>query len=518
VKRLFCSLHLVLAAMLLSSAPTPALAQSDMEFQPGVVVSLANIDEHLSDVEHLMEAAGVGQMAGLVRMGAAEYIRGIDTSKPLGAMLFFNEENPEKPDVLGFIPVNDIEDVKDTLMPFVDIDEDGDDIILTANDGTKITTRVVDNWAFMTESAGLLENLPANPAGLLGELPGQYNIAARVWGQRIPESLRTQAIELIKSGAASEMDKLGDGPEAELQRANFEYSMAQMESFINETEEVLLGFAIDEEGQRLYLDVQVVGLEGSKLALQSNEFGNAPATRFAGFLKKDAAATFHMCGKFLEDDIEQMQKMVDNLQAAATGEIDKDLESGDMSDAEAETARKLVADLFKVLRSSLDKGYMDIGGTLLLEDTGVRFAMGMGIAEGASLEASVKEIARMAEAEGAPVQFRFDIATEDGIRYHEVTFEVPDSEEEMRNIFGEKVNILLGVGDDVLYAGMGDNAKSLLAEAMNATAAESEDGVVGQFNLRLVPILKFVASLQDAAELQGIADLLPEDADDRIRT
>ncbi len=503
--------------MLWCSAPTQAVAQSDLDLRPGVVISVANVNEHLSDVEHLMEAAGVGQMAGLVRMGAAEYIRGIDADKPMGALLFFNEENPEQPGIVGFVPVTEIEDVLDTLAPFVEIDENGDDILLTADDGTEITTRVVDGYAFMVQDPEMLDRLPENPANLLGDLPTEYNIAARVFGQNIPESLRTQAIELIKSGAEAEMNNLGDGPEAELQRANFEYSMAQMEGFINETEEVVAGLAIDAENNRIYIDVKVVGLADSKLAKQSNEFPNAPATRFAGFLMDDAAATFHMCGKLLDEDVQQFQQMVDNLESATTEDIDGNVASGDMTEQEAVGAKKVVADLFKVLRGSLGKGYMDLGGSLVLGESDVQFALGMGIAEGSKLEASVKEIAVWAEADGAPVAFEFDIATENGVRFHKVKFEIPESEEEMRQIFGGKVELLLGVGDEALYAAMGKDPQAMLSQCMAGSASQVGEGVVGQFNMRLIPILRFLSQVQNAQELSGIAELLPEEADDRIR-
>ncbi len=207
-------------SLLLASQPANLIAQTDMEMSPGVVISIAEVNEHLDDVEHLMGAAGFGQMSGLVRMGASEYIRGLDLEKPLGALVFFDEDTPEQPGLMAFIPVKDIEDVLDTLAPFVDIDEDGDDIILTMNDGTELTTRVAGDYAFMAQDADMLKKLPEDPANLLGDLPKEYGIAAKVMGQNIPESLRSQAIELIKSGAESEMGNLGDGPEAEAQREN----------------------------------------------------------------------------------------------------------------------------------------------------------------------------------------------------------------------------------------------------------------------------------------------------------
>ncbi len=515
MKKVLLKLQLAVAALLVASAPLSAVAQTDLDMQPGVVISIANLEEHLSDMEHLVDAAGFGQMSGLVRMGAAEYIRGIDPEKPLGAFLFFKEDSPE-PQVLAFVPVTDIEDVLDTLAPFVDIDEDGDDIILTTNDGMEVTVREQEGYAFIVQDPAMLENLPANPARQLEDLPSQYNIAARIFGQRIPAELRQQAIDLIRDGAAAEMENLGDSPEAELQRANFEYSMAQLESFINETEEVVVGMGVDEDEKRVLIDMAVVGLPDSRLARQSNVLGEGPPSKFNGFLLEGAAANYHFNGKMLEDDVEDVQNMLDTLIDAAQGQIDEEL-SGD----EAEVAKRVVGELMDVVKASVAKGYMDSGGSLILTEETAELALGTIIAEGAKLEKSVKEIASyleqegLLEEEGVEVEFRFDARTENGVRYHEVDVMIPDSEEEMRAMFGEKLSILLGVGDEVLYLAVGNDPAALLSRCLQGSGTASD--AVGQMNIHLLPILRFMSNFQDAGELEGIADILPESADDRIR-
>ena len=512
MNRILSGLRLATLGLLIAVLPSQVQAQS-MDLQPGVVISLTNVEEHISDIEHLMEAAGVGQLAGLVRMTTGEYLRGIDVDKPIGALLFFDEDNPEEPDVMSFLPVTDFEDVLDTLAPFVDIDEDGDDFILTAADGTEITTRVTDGYAFMVMDKEMLETLPENPAEMLEDLPKEYNVAARVFGQNIPEGLRQQAIDLIKAGAESEMRNLGDGPEADLQRANFEYTMSEMEGIINETEEFVAGLAIDEDGGRIYLDFKMVGVEGSKLARQSNEFAKAPATRFGGFLVEDAAANFHVNGKLLEEDIEKVQKVIGDIENAARAQIEEE----DLEGEEAKAAQQLVDDLAQVVRDSVAKGHMDGGGSLVIENGDLQLVMGMSIAEGAKLETSVKKLAEWAKADDVPAKFNFDMATENGIRYHQIVLEVPSDEVEAREMFGEELEVLLGVGDDVVYLAAGKDCKALLTKCMNGTAPTMEEGMMTQMNMSVWPILRFMATVTDEADLTDIAELLPEDASGRIR-
>lgn len=515
MSKLFSRLSLAMLAMLVIALPQrQATAQTDMELQPGIIISLTNLNEHLGDIEHLVEAAGFGQMKGLVRMGTAEYIRGIDPDKPMGAMLFFEGENPE-PDVLGFLPITDIDDVLDTIAQFVDIDEGDDDIVLTTDDGTELTVRVQEGYAFITRNAEMLENLPADPANLLEDLPNDYNFAARVFGQRIPEELRSKMIDLIREGAEESMDRAGDGPEAELQRANFEYSMASIESLINDTDEVIAGLSVDEENNRVYIDMKFVGTPDSRLARQCEAMKDAPATRFGGFLFDDAAMNFHFSGKMLEDDVVQLQSMIDDLKSAAIKEIESEVEEGEMSEDEMEVAKRIIGDLVNVLRDSMADGVLDMGAAVTLGDDSPAMAMGLKIANGTQLEASVKELAEIAQSENAPLEFRFDTGTENGIRFHEVEVQVPESEEEARDILGEKVQILLGVGDDVLYAAAGDAGKELLKKCMTGSASGDQPAM--QANFHLLPFLHFMSKFQDAAELKMIADALPDEADDRIR-
>ena len=174
MKQLFLRVQWVFAALVASCLPVlQAQAQTDMEIQPGVVISSCSIDEHLDDVEYIMEASGFAQMAPLVRIGTSEYLRGLDTTKPIGSMLFFEEDTPE-PKVLAFIPVTDIDDVLDTIAPFVDIDEEGDKIVLTADDGTEFTVKESGGFAFVTDKPELLGSLPDNPLEMLEKMHESY--------------------------------------------------------------------------------------------------------------------------------------------------------------------------------------------------------------------------------------------------------------------------------------------------------------------------------------------------------
>ena len=58
--------------------------------------------------------------------------------------------------------------------------------------------------------------------------------------------------------------------QAELQRKNFEFQMKQFSSWINETDNLMVGMCADEEAKSLYMDFEMTALDGSELATRFN--------------------------------------------------------------------------------------------------------------------------------------------------------------------------------------------------------------------------------------------------------
>ncbi len=506
----FCGGLFLLVALLLPVYQAPA--QTGVDMQPGIVISVASLDENFDDIEYLMEKAGgpMAQMAPLVRMGASEFIRGLDTTKPIGSMLFFEEGTPE-PKILAFIPITDIDELLDTISEYVDIDEDGDTIVITTDDGTEFTVVNRDGFAFVTDREELLDNLPSNPVSLLEGMQETYNLSAKLFAQRIPKSLRDQGIELIRQGAALEMENLGDSPQAELQRQNFEYSMKQLEQLVNETDEVVAGMSIDKDNSRLFIDVSMQGTPGSKFARQSAALAEKTESKFAGFLVEGAAMNFHMCARITDEDVPEMEKLIDSI----TAELSREMENEIPDDDQREFVQQIFDDLVDVVKQTFKEGVMDAGGVLNLDEEQANFAIGFRVADPAKLEASCKKIAKIVEDEAdVPVQFNFDMSTENGITYHEIVIDVPEDEEEMRDLFGESVKLLIGVGDKAVYLAGGKQPKAALEKSMGV--ADSGDRPPMQYNLHVAPILRFFAKTQDQEQLSKMADAL-EPGTDRVR-
>ncbi|MFK7818426.1 MAG: hypothetical protein AB8G99_06895, partial [Planctomycetaceae bacterium] len=93
-------------------APAPELIRSPI----GTVV-LSSVDQLRNELKHVFELSGQMQVYEAMEgaMKSAGDLKGMDQTKPLGAMLFLRNGFPPTPEVIGFVPVEKIEDLTKTI-------------------------------------------------------------------------------------------------------------------------------------------------------------------------------------------------------------------------------------------------------------------------------------------------------------------------------------------------------------------------------------------------------------------
>ena len=90
--------------------------------KPAVVVSLAPLGEQMNDLKYLVEASGFGKMNFLIQVQVKHFTAGIDLERPSGMMMFFKGDNPE-PQWLGFVAIEDVDEILDSIADFADVDD-----------------------------------------------------------------------------------------------------------------------------------------------------------------------------------------------------------------------------------------------------------------------------------------------------------------------------------------------------------------------------------------------------------
>ena len=429
------------------------VAQTGDELSPAVVVSVASLEEQLADIEHLVGVAGFPQFAPMVGMGVSEYIAGIDKSAPIGVMLFFEEEI-EIPNFLAFVPVSDIDRVLDTISEFVDIDDDDGGFVLTTDDDEEIFVKVEGDYAFVTQTQSLLESLPSDPVSYLGGNHEKYNLAAQVFGQRISSELKEKLIELIQEEAENSFRHM-DEAQASIQRTNMAQSIEQMEMFLNDTEEIVLGYGIDADEGLLFNEIRLLGAPGSDFANQSNGLVGGPTSPFTGFLDDGQALSAHFSANVVESEAERaithLSALKENLYELLEDEVPN-----------PEAYVDIAENLFDVFEGALTDGVFAGGFLLDIGSDGCDFASGLRVPNSSKADEALRKIADLIQEEVAEISFQFDVRTEDGIRYHDVQIAIPEDEEELYQFFGGKYELLFGVADDAVYIAGGKNRVELL--------------------------------------------------------
>ena len=89
---------------LMLSQSQVASAQS-INDRAAVVVKLNSADKVLSSVGYMVKSAGFGGMVPLITLGAGQFLDGLDTEKPMGGYLTFNDGVPA---FVGFMPMTDL--------------------------------------------------------------------------------------------------------------------------------------------------------------------------------------------------------------------------------------------------------------------------------------------------------------------------------------------------------------------------------------------------------------------------
>ena len=510
--RRFLLAGFLIAATAVIAPLSQAKAQSAPD--PAVVISIADFTQQLSDVEYLAEASGYGNMKFFAQTMVKQYIKGIDNTLPAGIMLYFNEDS-EEPDFLAFVPVTNLDDLLDTISGMAEVDEGEDFTTIITDNDDELLVKEIGNNAFISNKKEMFDNIPSDPAGLLGEMPKTYNVAARIFSNRIPESLRTQALDVIRDGYEKSLEQLGEVEpmQAELQRKNFEFQMKQFSSWINETDNLMVGMCADEEAKSLYMDFEMTALDGSELATRFNASMPTEKTLFPGFLMDGSAFNQVTSVHLSESEVAEYTKMLVEVEKAAIEGMNED---GDFEEDEAAMAEKAIKNMVALARETLEEGNLDSGLAVMLNEGDINVAGGVRLADPKKLEDTVKELVAFAETKmGDEIQVDLNSGSYKDVTFHQIIVQVPDDEEEVRDFVGDQVTLLIGIGEKAAYLGVGSNPMETLKSAMDGSGTGTSDLI--QLNAFVAPILRFAANMEGEPMLESLADAMEENGDDRLR-
>lgn len=496
-----------IASVLTLVVAATSFAQSAPE--PAVVISIAPVKEQMSDINYLVDASGFGQAKFLIKSQIRYITGGMDSKRPAGALLYFEGDNPE-PRTVIFLPIKDLDELLDTVSNLAEVDDEDEIIKILPPGGDTLYAVKQGTHVFVTTDEDALAGLPEDPASMLGDMPTKYNVGAHLYGDRVPEELREKAIDMIKDGYIDSLENLGTDPdEVDAKIAEFEQ---QIEVF-EDVDEVVFGMLADKETHKMAMEFSITGKPGSKIAKGYAGFANAPASRFAGFMKDTAAMDYSMCFDMNTEDADRVGTQMETLIESMMTEIDND---GEFSDEEMDTIRSASVQIAEVVEETVREGRVDSGGHLMMGDSSLDFVAGGQVSDPAKVESAVKELVDLIKKrdDDEVVEFKLDFAKHNGVNMHEILINVPESEEEVQDFLGTEVTVILGIGKKEVYLAAGNKPLETLKAAMANTAAAPDYPVI--YNIRVLPILEYAATTTGQPMLDSLAEVLAKEGRDKM--
>jgi hypothetical protein len=313
--------------------------------------------------------------------------------------------------------------------------------------------------------------------------------------QNIPAELRKTAIDEIKLG----IERFLDSDAARQQKIDRDQARqlskvytAQLEKLINEADELMIGLGINEQSKNVVLDVSGSAKEGTSLARAMALQADAK-TNFVGFVQPDAAVTMTLASKSSPEDIAQAAAALQLYRTQIAKTID---DSPDVPANKRDAIKALLGPLFDVIGKTIATGRMDGGATVVLQPKSFAFAGGGAIADGPTVEKILTQVGDLIKDIPNAPKLQLNTGTVGDMKLHRLTTQIPAHAAEMREVFGENFEMIVGISPNSVIVAGGKNAEALLKGVLQKSSQERETSVSPlDLTISLLPILKFSKSI-----------------------
>jgi hypothetical protein len=487
--------------------------------KPLAVVSFSGYDEWKGDINYvgaLADNPGLGtNMEGLLKLFTkGRGLEGLDKTRPWGALV---QTDDGKFPGCAFLPVTDLDALMAVLEPFTGgVEQDGGLWKIKTGNATLFVKKKGD-WAFVANKKQMLDQVPADPMKVIGDLNQQYDVAVRLFVANVPQKFRQKLVDKMHADAAGELQKKPHEDEEEylVRKIFIEAVLENVTQVVEETEQVTLGWALDHEGEKTYIDVTASARPGTDLAKKFSRLG-AAKTNFSGFSMPGAVFAASWAGTSMVDQ-DKVATVMDVVRKKAFEEI----ESEGKPEAETKLAKQLLGDVLDVVKETVAAGKADGGISVMAAPDAVTVVAGGFIADGLKLESVVKKVVQIVKGEHPQIAslVELDADSFQGVNLHRVSFPIPpqaDDREKIVRMVGQTLEVVVGMGKEGMYMAAGRDAMKTLKKAIATSAQESQTAAPVEIALALRPIAKLVAEMGDDDEREDaakVAAILEKTAD-----
>ena len=477
------------------------------------VVAAERYDQLVKDVSFLGQVVGKPELGQMVEGGFAFFTQGkgpdaIDKTKPWGVIVMTDGAQLLP---IGCLPVTKLSDLLDVARAYqIEVRDVGDGITELAHPQRPLYVKEDGGWAFIGPSPESLAQLPENPQAILTSLASEYDVGVSFSVKDIPEMYRQLILSWIQGGMQQALTQKPDESD-EQYAARQEWAQAQLDEIkrvIEELDSLRIGWTIDADTQKTYLDVIVRAVPDSRMARELAAYGGAK-TNFAGFYQRDAAATMIFVNRADPDLVQQDQEKLDAAMATAREQFFNAFDENAQIPAELrDDIRAAAGDWFDAFAATLKTGQMDGGAALHLSPDAMTLVAGTLVKDTAKFESGLKKLEAAAREKSDGFSgIQWNAASHAGVKFHTLTVPVKQEQAGPRKLLGEEAQIAIGIGPEAVYLAVGRDHLEAVKTAIDASAA-NRGKAVPPFELVVsaTPIAQVLADQADEGPQKRIAE------------
>jgi hypothetical protein len=470
-ENVFRVLRVCLAALVLANVWTATVFAQDEKPElpsdpPIVVLSLSSFERALGGMDVAFASAGRPEMSDTVGglLGRANDLKGFGRDKPVGLMVFLNGITP---DPVAFVPVVNVDDLLKTISPTgvqtKRVDETH--LELTGPAGNTLYVVVHGEYAFAASNSLALERRFPDPTKITARLSNVHDIAATINLKGLSKSSRQLFTSIMRSRADADLQQRDNEPAGayEVRRAAAENNLRFVEEMITQGDELVFGWSVNPTEKSGVLEISLQGTPGSELAASFNELAGKKS-HFAGLLLEQVPLTFSLSWNLDKSGKKTLKKMLAGMQKQMGLDLEK------TQPELAANYKNPVADMFRVLEQTADKGHVDLIAQVVGQDAGT-FALvgGLKVADAGATASSLASIITLLKDNKTLERAELNVNSYRGTSLHRIEGkEIP--EEEIAR-YGGRPSVYLGAGEGVVWFAIGgDAALPALRKAMDDAA------------------------------------------------
>jgi hypothetical protein len=154
---------------------------------------------------------------------------------------------------------------------------------------------------------------------------------------------------------------------------------------------------------------------------------------------------------------------------------------------------------------------------LQLSPTSATIVAGMHLKDPTKIESALKKLEPVAKKSPDFTGIKWNAAEHAGVKFHTLSLPIPEKEKHPRDLFGENLDVAIGIGSDAVYVAVGRDNLNAINKAIDASAAGKGKAVPPfELSISLKPIVDMAVTHADKSPnpeaIKALAEMLKNQA------